>query len=139
MTNQLGQLELEVMEQVWLAPGIEAKELTEIFNQQTTRLTLSTMQSTVERLVRKGLLERRKVSHAYQYHACISRQNLLARLMGDVIQLLHDGRMDTILSSFVSVAANLDAASLDRLERLIEDKKCQLKTAGDAEKESPGD
>ena len=46
--------------------------------------------------------------------------------MGDVIHLLHDGRLETILSSFVNVAADLDEKSLIDLEALIARKKQEL-------------
>jgi hypothetical protein len=53
----------------------------------------------------------------------VSRSNLLGRLMGDIIHLLHDGKLETILSSFVNVAADLDDKSLADLEALIARKK----------------
>jgi hypothetical protein len=43
--------------------------------------------------------------------------------MGDIIHLLHDGKLETILSSFVNVAADLDDKSLAELEALIARKK----------------
>tara|TARA_R110001592_G_scaffold328871_1_gene610508 strand:+ start:825 stop:1094 length:270 start_codon:yes stop_codon:yes gene_type:complete len=89
------------------------------------------MQSTLERLYRKGLVDREKRGHAYHYFACVSRANLLGRMMGEVIHLLHDGRLETILSSFVNVAADIDEASLTELEALIAMKKQELEGRDD--------
>ncbi|MFM1897153.1 MAG: hypothetical protein RLZZ385_2227 [Pseudomonadota bacterium] len=123
LNNHLGQLELAVMEVIWGTPGLDAKQILEQLLSTRSSLSLSTVQSTLERLVKKGLLSRIKYSHAFRYEATLSRPSLLARMMGDVIQLLHDGKLETILSSFVSVAERLDEASLQRLEQLIAQRK----------------
>ncbi|MCP5343180.1 MAG: BlaI/MecI/CopY family transcriptional regulator [Pseudomonadales bacterium] len=122
LPNTLGELELGVMEALWQAPSLDAKEVCERIP-RFRKSSLSTVQSTLERLYRKGLVERNKQGHAYQYIASVSRANLLGRMMGDVIHLLHDGRLETILSSFVNVAADMDERSLAELEALIARKK----------------
>jgi len=43
--------------------------------------------------------------------------------------MLHDGRMETILSSFVNVAADLDEKSLNDLEQLIKQKRSELEAS----------
>lgn len=118
----LGELELLVMQTLWQNPDIDARTIaTEIPGERTP--SLSTIQSTLERLVRKGYLSRSKRRHAYYYSAEVSRGELLGSMLGDVIRLLHDGRSDTILSSFVSVADSLDETALDELEEMIRRKK----------------
>ncbi len=125
LPNTLGELELLVMEALWQQPHQDAKNVCS--NIPSDRQpTLNTVQSTLERLYKKGLVDRIKSGHAYTYYASVSRSNLLARLMGDVIHLLHDGRLETILSSFVNVAADLDEKSLSDLEALIARKKQEL-------------
>lgn len=125
LPNTLGELELLVMEALWQQPHQDAKNVCS--NIPSDRQpTLNTVQSTLERLYKKGLVDRIKSGHAYTYYASVSRSNLLARLMGDVIHLLHDGGLETILSSFVNVAADLDEKSLSDLEALIARKKQEL-------------
>lgn len=130
LPHTLGELELCVMSSVWRSPGLEAKQVQECLAQQAPS-SLSTIQSTLERLVRKGLLEREKRRHAYIYQACVSRAELLGLLMKDVIRLLHDGNPDTILSSFVNVASRIDNKALDQLEELIQRKRQQLEEKHD--------
>lgn len=125
LPNTLGELELNVMSEVWQQPGIDAKTVAERISRNHPS-TLSTIQSTLERLVRKGMLERVKQGHAFSYSALVSRAELLGLLMKDVIGLLHDGSPNTILSSFVNVASNIDEAALDHLEQLIQRKREQL-------------
>lgn len=125
LPNTLGELELLVLEALWQQPHLDAKMVCGKIpaNRQPS---LNTVQSTLERLYKKGLVDRIKNGHAYSYFASVSRANLLGRLMGDVIHLLHDGRLETILSSFVNVAADLDEKSLNDLEALIAKKKSEL-------------
>ncbi|MES3007589.1 MAG: BlaI/MecI/CopY family transcriptional regulator [Pseudomonadota bacterium] len=125
LPNTLGELELLVMQALWQQPHQDAKNVCGNIP-DSKQPSLNTVQSTLERLYKKGLVDRIKTGHAYTYHASVSRSNLLARLMGDVIHLLHDGRLETILSSFVNVAADLDEKSLNDLEALIARKKQEL-------------
>ncbi len=125
LPNTLGELELLILEVLWQQPHLDAKRICEELPRHKTP-SLSTVQSALERLNKKGLVERVKRRHAYTYCPHVSRTRLLARLMGDVIHLLHDGKLETILSSFVDVAADLDESSLHDLEELIRQKRQEL-------------
>ena len=130
LPHTLGELELCVMSEVWKAPGIDARQVLDNISRHHPS-TLSTIQSTLERLVRKGLLDREKLGHAFIYKALVSRAELLGLLLKDVIHLLHDGSPDTILSSFVNVASRIDTSALDQLEQLIQRKRRQLEENDD--------
>ena len=122
LPNTLGELELGVLETLWQEPHLDAKAICQHIP-AIRQPSLSTVQSTLKRLHRKELVSRSKNGHAYTYSPRVSRSNLLGRLMGDIIHLLHDGKLETILSSFVNVAADLDDKSLAELEDLIARKK----------------
>jgi predicted transcriptional regulator len=127
LPHTLGELELAVMDSVWTSSGgaADAKQILDRISRQHPS-SLSTIQSTLERLVRKNMLEREKQGHAFLYTAIVSRAELLGLLLKDVIRLLHDGSPDTILSSFVNVASRIDTSALDHLERLIKQKRRQM-------------
>ena len=124
LPNALGELELCVMEDMWKNPGLDAKQIMHNLTADHPS-KLSTVQSTLERLVRKGFLSRTKRGHAFHYYPLVSRSGLLGKLMRDVIKLLHDGSTDTILSSFVNVADTIDETALDELQSLIAQKRQQ--------------
>jgi predicted transcriptional regulator len=130
LPNALGELELGVMESVWQSPGTDAKQIMGSLALQHPS-KLSTVQSTLERLVRKQFLSRSKKGHAFRYFPQVSRSELLGNLMRDVIRLLHDGSTDTILSSFVNVADTIDESALDELESLIRHKRKQRSDSHD--------
>jgi len=122
LSQALGELELEVLDLLWQTPDTDAKAIRARLADNRMP-SLSTVQSTLERLWKKGYLRRAKHSHAYLYEAKVSRADLLGRFMSEAISVLHDGTVDTILSSFVNAAVNLDENSLNHLEALIAKKK----------------
>jgi predicted transcriptional regulator len=123
-SQSLGELELQIMGILWQWPDTDAKTVAQRIERGKPP-TLSTVQSTLERLHKKKLVSRSKRGQAYYYRPEVSRSELLGKLMSQVIRLLHDGKMDTILSSFVNVAADLDQRALDDLEQLIASKREQ--------------
>src|SRR5690554_4845072 len=127
-SKNLGHLELQVLEILWRHPGLDAKQVRAELSESCVP-SLSTVQSTLERLFRKAYIERIKYGHAYTYRATVTRGSLMGRMLGDVIQILHDGRIETILSSFVNAAAEMDESSLESLEQMIRQRRAQQEAA----------
>ena len=130
LPGSLGELELKVMEAIWSEPAIDARSITAKLAEEAP-CRLSSVQATLERLLRKQFLARSKKGHAYFYTALKSRGDVLGSLLKDVIQLLHDGHTNTILSSFVNVAERLDESALDSLEDLIRKKRLEQEQQND--------
>jgi len=122
LPRSLGELELAILQVLWHSQELSAKSIHERLKTQR-KVGLSAVQSSLESLRNKGLLEYRKDRQAFVYSATLSRSELLGRFVGDIIQTLHDGKLDTILSSFVYVASNIHDDALDNLEKLIQEKK----------------
>lgn len=118
------------METLWSQPGIDARSITAKLAEEAP-CRLSSVQATLERLLRKSFLQRSKKGHAYFYTALQSRGDVLGSLLKDVIKLLHDGQTNTILSSFVNVAERLDDSALDALEDMIRKKRLEQERAND--------
>lgn len=80
-------------------------------------VSLSTIQSTLERLHRKGVLERRKEARAFVYAPLVERQDLVSSLLHDIADDIAGGDLATMLSGFMEflgdergqMAAYLDA------------------------------
>lgn len=115
---RLGDLETAVLEHLWAAGPLDVKAVHRAVG-SPRGITLNTVQSAMERLFRKGLLAREKVSHAYVYAPRHTREQLGARVVQDVVARLLQGEAAPVLEAFVDLAARTDAANLDRLERLI--------------------
>ena len=119
---RLGDLEIAVLEHVWATGPCDVKAVHRTVGSRR-RITLNTVQSTMERLFRKGLLAREKVSHAYVYSPSHTREELGARMVEDVVSRLLKGEAVPTLEAFVDLAARTDEANLDRLERLIAERR----------------
>ncbi len=125
----LGELEIAVLEHLWTFGAADAKAVHRLVG-TSRNISLNTVQSTMERLFKKELLNREKVSHAYLYAPAVTRESLMAEMIDNVVGKLSGGSSEAMLSAFVDLAERVDARSLDRLERLIEERR---KTAGNEE------
>lgn len=118
----LGELEIAVMEHLWTVEAADAKALHRQLG--TPRdISVNTIQSTAERLFKKGLLSREKVSHAYVYAPAVTRENLMAEMIDNVVGKLSGGSTEAMLSTFVDLADRVEVNTLDRLEALIAERR----------------
>jgi predicted transcriptional regulator len=118
----LGELERAVMTHLWDEGRADAKTVFAAIG-KPRRITLNTVQSTVERLYRKGLLTREKVSHAYVYAPRVSREEYGAEVMHGVVRDLLGGKLEPVLAAFVDLTARVGKSELSRLELLVSERK----------------
>lgn len=121
---RLGELELAVLEFLWNADEADVLEAHGAIGKRRG-ITSNTVGSALERLHRKRVATRTKVSHAYRYRATLSREAFAAQRMLDVAgesRALSDAGL---LSAFVDLVADEDETSLDRLEALIAEKRSE--------------
>ena len=71
----------------------------------------NTIQSTLERLFKKKLLARKKISHAYVYQTAVARDELMGRMINDVVNAISKDNTDGMLAAFVDIAARTDDAA----------------------------
>jgi len=119
----LGVLETEVMETVWAQGG--ALSVRDVHARFQGRLAYTTLMTTLDRLFKKGLLERKKDGRAFLYSARLSRQQLVLGAGADLIRGLIEREGEPALSFLVDAVTDRDHEMLDRLERLIREKKRQ--------------
>jgi predicted transcriptional regulator len=120
----LGDLERAVMDRLWKAGPSDAKAVHRAIG-KARQITLNTVQSTLERLHRKGLLGREKVSHAYVYTAQLSRAEFGARAMEQFVRDLHGGKLESVLAAFVDLTARTGSEELSKLERLVAERRAE--------------
>ena len=77
----------------------------------------------MERLYKKSLVKRTKVSHAYRYRAALGREEFHAQRMVDAVGGARALADEGILAAFVDAVAETDAHSLDQLSALIAERK----------------
>lgn len=115
----LGELEKQVLQYFWKGRTADAKSVYAHFEKQRGG-TLNTIQSTLDRLFKKGLLAREKQGHAFQYRAAMDRQVFIGKL---VEEIGHDYSTDagsTLIAAFSAFSEKLSDDQVDDLEKLIE-------------------
>src|SRR5262245_42445274 len=90
---------------------------------QPRGLRSNTIQSTLDRLFRKGLAERCKRGRAFEYSARITRGEWLARALAGVLEATPGADGETLHAAFVDLAERAGDASLAALEERIRQRR----------------
>ena len=124
LASLFGALELRVLDAMWRRGGeTSVRDLQAEFPASA----YTTLMTTMDRLHRKGVLERRKVGRAFAYQAVSSREELESGLMARALKpLLEGANAAPILSFFVEEVSRQDNRLLDELERLVREKRREL-------------
>jgi predicted transcriptional regulator len=121
LASHFGALELRVLEALWRRGGeVAVRDLRPEF----PAAAYTTLMTTMDRLHRKGVLERRKIGRAFVYRPVSSRAALESGLVTRALQpLLQGAGAEPILSFFVEEVSRQDDRLLDELERLVREKR----------------
>ena len=127
---RLGDLEKAVLQYFW---GNDAADVKQVHGDidPTGQRSMNTVQSAMDRLFKKGLLKREKIGHAFVYRRAQSRDAFVAKLMRAVASDFISSEQD-YLAAFSSLTDELDNAQLDELEQLIERRRTENETGGEA-------
>lgn len=108
-----GDLQAEVMAAVW---KLGSAKVDDVRAQQPrrTRSAYTTVQTVMNRLVERGLLERERQGTAYVYRARYDEADYLARAIGE---RLADASPDARRAALHNLVGGLDAADLDEIAR----------------------
>lgn len=121
--DSLGRLERDVLGVVWGAGEISVRK---VCAQLDRFVAYTTVMTTMDRLFKKGLLERKKAGRAFVYRAVVTKDELDALVAAEVVSaaLQQDGQDPrTFLSVLVDVLSAQDLALLDELETLVREKR----------------
>ena len=127
---QLGPLELEVMELVWQRGEASVRAIHLALDE---RLAYTTLMTTLDRLHKKGLLERRKDGRAFIYSPRYSpaefERGIVRRAIDSLLGRGTHGA-EPFLACIVDAVTEHDHELLDELDRLIQDKRRKLTERG---------
>ena len=120
----LGPLEQRVLEHLWCVGEADVIEAHATVGSRRG-ISVNTVGSSLERLFRKGLLTRQKVSHAYRYRPVMDREAFQARRLVEAVGGIHALASQGLLARFVDLVADTDEATLDLLEQLVARKRSE--------------
>lgn len=125
LASFLGPLERRALEVIWTRNDrATVRDLESSFPD----IAYTTLMTTLDRLHKKGVLDRAKAGRAYVYWPRYSRDELRTYLAEDAFDVLI-GDVGTaadarpLLSSFVDAVSRRDSLLLDELERLVQEKR----------------
>jgi predicted transcriptional regulator len=120
----MGRLEGTVMEILWASGESSVHEVAARLERP---LAYTTVMTTLDRLYKKGLLERRKVERAFMYAPALSRAEWERKRADDLLAgFLRGPKPDLLISWLVDAVGERDAELLDELERKIRRKRREL-------------
>ncbi|MCL5735340.1 MAG: BlaI/MecI/CopY family transcriptional regulator [Actinobacteria bacterium] len=118
----LGDLEGEVLECVWQRGPVSVRE---VHSHLAARreIAYTTVMTVMSRLAEKGLLQRRPEGRAFIYSASMPRDEYWTEVVKNFLDGVLQGANRPLLSHFVESLAADDAAQLDLLADIIEEKR----------------
>jgi predicted transcriptional regulator len=120
----LGRLERDVLERLWSeTDAVSVRALGESFG---GTLAYTTLMTTLDRLHKKGLVQRERTGRAFFYRPSYTREQLETGVQTDLIDAMlgtDAAAARPVMSTFVDAVGQRDAALLDELAELIKNRQ----------------
>jgi predicted transcriptional regulator len=126
----LGTLELELMEILWSRGESSVRD---VVPELSRPLAYTTVMTTLDRLFKKGLLDRHKSDRAFFYSPRFSRQEWERQRAGNLVAGFLAGpnpSRELLLSCLLDAVGEHDATLLDDLEKKIRSRRKELQRQG---------
>ena len=126
----LGKLEREVMQFAWRCA--DAVSVRDVHREFAGRVAYTTLMTTLDRLYKKRLLDRHKDGRAFVYRPRVSPEEFEQGIAAVVLAVLLGGagpQVEPVLACIVDAVSERDRELLDELERLVREKRRQLRRA----------
>ena len=121
---ELGPLERAVVELLWKSGESSVQDVARKLDRP---LAYTTVMTTLDRLFKKGVLERRQVERAFHYTPRFSRQEMQRRYASAFVDgFLTRESGELLFSCLVDAVGQYDAALLDELEEQIRKKRKEM-------------
>ena len=121
----LGELERFTMEELWSGGEMSGTELNDRLGKKLG-IQHNTLLTVLERLVKKGLIAKRKVGKFSIYRPILKREEFAAKVAGPLLNELLEFSSYSAMVSFVR-QASADPEKLNQLKKLIKDAEKEKK------------
>jgi predicted transcriptional regulator len=135
-SGRLGQREREVLEIVWAEVSGTVEEVS---RRLPIRLAYTTVMTTLDRLFKKGMLQREKRDRAFRYSPALSPREVESRRAKALVDRFLQStaaQPEMLISCLLDSLGDYDAATLDRLEEQIRAARRILGAAPESDKSS---
>jgi len=126
-STRLGPLEQELLSALWMRGSATVREMLDAGG---INLAYTTVMTTLDRLYKKQLLNRAAEGRAFRYFPRYTQEELEKAAVGEAVrQLLGSGEAAALpLSYLVEAVSEHDAGLLDDLQRLLDEKRRELRS-----------
>ena len=111
-----------VMDILWSRAEVTGREVLEEI-QKERPLAFTTILTVMDRLLKKGLIRRKKRGGVFVYAPSISRDEFVKQVSEEGLHGILDISASSAASSFVDILYKTSPEEMDRLSRLIEERK----------------
>jgi predicted transcriptional regulator len=118
----LGTLEKEIIEVLWERGESSIKDILDFFPEKRNA-TYSTVITVTNRMVRKGLLKKRKIGKAYVYKASCTKEQFYELVSKKVVAGVSEFSLQSAMVHFVDYMAQTDPDTIEYFSKLIESKR----------------
>jgi predicted transcriptional regulator len=122
----LGPLEISVMDILWMGGECSVRDVVDRLGRP---LAYTTVMTTLDRLYKKGFLDRRKSERAFLYSSRLPRREWERKMAGDLVAGILAGpetSRERLLSFLVDAVGQHDEELLEELEKKIRTKRKEL-------------
>ena len=120
----LGELERAVLDRLWSEGPGDVRTVHGAVG-ELRGIRPNTIQSTLERLHRKGLARRWKQGRAYLYESALTRREWLSHAIEELVREAPGVGAETVVSAFVDLLERTTEDQLGELERRIRERRVQ--------------
>jgi len=100
----LAPLELDCMNMLWPLGEATVRDIRDALAEKRPR-AYTTIMTIMDRLARKGIVERRRVGRAYKYRPNLSREDARAQALGQIIENFFGGSREALLMELGAVTS----------------------------------
>ncbi len=112
------ELELQMLKVLWQKSPLLAREVQQALAHEGRDLAKTSVITTLNTMVRKKYLRRRKRGNTYLFSPQITAEPVSERVLGDVVDRVFDGSTAAVLLKLFDVK-NVDNEELKELRRII--------------------
>ncbi len=116
----LGELEQLIMNVVWRQASATVRDV-HVLLQEKRGIAYTTVMTTMDRLTKKGILQRHKIGKAYSYQAAQTESELSHATTHAIFDMVLNQYGDLAIAQFIDTVERFDPEKFTALKRLVED------------------
>ncbi|MEK8130787.1 BlaI/MecI/CopY family transcriptional regulator [Paenibacillus filicis] len=114
-----GPLEAKVLEILWAKPGLSIKEVQQKLEQQEERLNFNTVMTVMNRLVTKGVLNKKLEGRASVYEPFDTKEHFLEMQSKEITHELLEDFGPLVVNHMLDALEEADPEMIEKLEQKI--------------------